>query len=80
MIIDQCDLIIKSLWLSCLVMCPAGSIYVHCQPPYRKASDTCLSLLSAAVAVTGPRLASLSHHAPLIIWIFTACQGQGTQH
>ena len=80
MLIDQCDLIIKSLWLSCLVMCPAGSIYAHCQPLYRKTSDICMSLLSAAVAVKGPRLADRSHHTPLISCIFAACQGHGTQH
>lgn len=65
MIISQCDLIIQSWWLPCLIMCPAGSSYVHCQPRHRKTSDTCISLhcysfgslgapVSSAEAITSP--------------------------
>lgn len=52
-ILSQCDLIIQSLWLSCLVMCPAGSSYVHRQPCHRKTSDTCISLHCCGFGVFG---------------------------
>lgn len=72
MIRCQCDLIIQSLWLPCLVMCPAGSSYVHRQPCHRKTSDTCISLLGGSFGVFGVPVSSAE--ATTSAWSATSSQ------